>query len=166
LLLLFKSHSTKEFDPDFASKQKRPAAIPIAQAQANLRASSPITSPKVSPKFSPVLVVSPVVSSSVVSSAAPSRDVLSPREQELLEETALWPHEKAKFDPENDTVYCEVVSSFDGEKEGDLTCASGDVLACNFSQDFREEFWYGAKNDGEVGYFPQRHCKWIQGSSN
>lgn len=126
----------KEFDPDFALRaQKRPNALPIAEAQASLRKPSSLSSPPTSPKSPPVV---------------------SPRDE-------AWRQQAPKFAPINNTVFCRVTVPFEGEKEGDLSCGVvGEVLACNSSQDFAEDYWFGAKTDGQIGYFPQRNCCWIK----
>jgi hypothetical protein len=61
----------------------------------------------------------------------------------------------------NGTVFCRVATAFVAEKDGDLSAQAGDVLACNENQDFAEEYWYGAKVDESVGYFPQTNVVWI-----
>jgi hypothetical protein len=97
---------------------------------------------------------SPAVSPRVASPRAASPRVASPRAQ--------WTQSKPKFPPLNGTVFCRVATPFAAEKEGDLSAETGDVLACNENQDFAEEYWYGAKVDETVGYFPQASVVWIE----
>jgi len=203
----------KEFDPDFASKQKRPAAVPIAQAQATLRK----TAPAGSGLASPPQVISPReqqqqqqqhLSSALRGARATSpmtttSSPLSPREQQLMHglqglleeeeeehvqdtpgasrQVGPWRHKHPEYEPVNETVFCTVVTPFEAEKEGDLACVEGEVLACNIGQgsslsfffvvfiyliaggkDFSEDFWYGSSTTGAIGYFPQVNCKWIR----
>jgi hypothetical protein len=188
----------KEFDPDFASKQKRPAAIPIvwvefffiltfltptqAQAQASLRgsaaaasAASSMTSPKVAPKMESVLqsMLSPreqqlmghmasQLMHSSESSPTVSPRIASPRSPKPAPGQLPWTQSTAKYAAVNGTVFCRVETAFAAEKEGDLSAECGDVLALNENQDFCEEYWYGAKIDETVGYFPQVQVTWIQ----
>ncbi len=133
----------KEFDPDFAAKQKRPAAVPVSQAQAmrkNPGSPTPTSPTVLSPR-------SPTVSS------PPSPELTS---------AAVWRQQGPKFEPINDTVFCCVVSAFAAEREGDLACETQDFLACNVGQDFSEDFWFGAKTDGTIGYFPQANVRWVK----
>ncbi len=162
----------KEFDAEYAGKQKRPAAIPIAQAQATLRTNA--VSPVISPK-----------SSSVPLAPVTAPGVLSPRELQLMgvvvsaitprgdnssnsisasspAAVLMWTDSAPKYAPVNGTVFCVVQTDFEAEKEGDLSGAKGEILALNEQQDFAEEYWYGAKVDGTVGYCPQNCVDWIE----
>ena len=103
------------------------------------------------------------VAAELMGSSGPSSPVASPRVASPATKRPLpWTQSASKYAAANGTVYCRVVASFVAEKEGDLSAEPGDVLALNENQDFSEEYWYGAKVDESVGYFPQASVTWIQ----